>query len=83
MTMPNSMAMQPFVEQFTDAISAANPNLLGSYLRAAGGFGDLPIHYPRLLDQAASSGEHFRWFVQNEREAKRSLPDLSSPDVSL
>jgi len=45
--------------------------------------GDLPIHYPRCGNQNAGSGEHFMWFVANEKgNTHHSLPDLLQ-DVSL
>jgi len=56
---------------------------LKSFLKAASGFGDLPIHYPRTADQTSGGGEHYKWFEANERGQKLALPDLSSDDVSL
>ncbi len=65
-------------------MEAANPDLLSSFRSAAHGFGELPIHYPRLPEQGASGGEHFKWFVENEKgQLHYSLPDLSANDVSL
>ena len=51
---------------FQRLVDGANPNLLKSFKRAALGLGELPIHYPRLVDQPAGETEHFHWFVQNE-----------------
>ena len=69
-------------EAFCASINQANPGLLSAFLKAAAGF-DGPIHYPRLPDQRAGSGEHFRWFGRNEDNARLSLPDLGDDDCSL
>ena len=72
-----SCQYQEFIAAFESAINAANPQLLGAFKQAAKGFGDTPIHYPRLPEQKAGGGENFKWFEANERGGKYSLPDLA------
>lgn len=67
------------VGEFESTVASLNANLLKSFLQSARGFGELPIHYPSL---PGFDGEHFRWFGDNEKKGKHSLPDLTS-DVSL
>lgn len=51
--------------------------IIRSFLNAAKG-GALPVHYPRTTGQHGPSGENFKWFVANERQADRrfALPAL-------
>ena len=62
-------------------MNAANSNLLKSFLRASAGFDH--VHYPIL------NGEHYEWFVQNEKEShqangqKVALPDLFANQTTL
>ncbi len=76
--------LTPFQERFKQTITAQNPTLLSSFEKSAGGFGTLPIHYPRLPGEPID--EHFHWFVNNEKtkgnSVHYSLPDLID-DVSL
>ncbi|MEX1027819.1 MAG: hypothetical protein WD049_07405, partial [Candidatus Paceibacterota bacterium] len=81
---PDSIDVTQLPEEFEKTMGAVNSDLLSSFAKASRGFGDLPIHYPRLAAQNASDGEHFQWFVENERGATHySLPDLTSVDASL
>jgi CRISPR-associated protein (TIGR03986 family) len=81
---PDTLDLASTVGPFTQAINAANPKLLDSFQKAAAGFDELPIHYPRLAGQGPLQGDHFRWFVENERgNQHRVLPDLFEEDVSL
>ena len=75
------LPLSGFVESFKTAINKANPNLLKTYLRAAKGFEDRPIHYPRLQGQPAH--EHYHWFVSNDNNRALALPDLSTNDPGL
>ncbi len=52
------------------------PDALAVVRAAAKGFAAMPVHYPRLRGQRVGSGDHFKWFVENEKEARISLPDL-------
>jgi CRISPR-associated protein (TIGR03986 family) len=50
-----------------------------AFLRALRGHDDrLPIHYPRVDPRPDPAGENYRWFAQNERGGRLSLPDLAS-----
>ena len=80
---PVSCDLDTMKSEFESAIKTANPTLLQSFLRAAGGFPGLPVHYPRLRIQQAGSGEHYKWFVENERTKRLPLPDLLADDPSL
>ena len=80
---PESKDLVPLVNEFKHAIDLVNPDLRPAFLRSATGFGDLPIHYPRLPTQSPADGKHFEWFVKNEKGQKHSLPELCDADVSL
>ncbi len=80
---PVSCDLNTMKSEFESAINTANPTLLQSFLRAAEGFPGLPVHYPRLRIQQAGSGEHYKWFVENERTERLPLPDLLADDPSL
>ena len=80
---PESKDLVPLVNEFKHAIDLVNPDLRPAFLRSATGFGDLPIHYPRLPTQGPADGKHFEWFVKNEKGQKHSLPELCDADVSL
>jgi hypothetical protein len=61
-------------------MQAANAKLLTSFLRAASGVEDVPVHYPLL----SGNKEHFEWFVENDKaKHQHPLPDLSAPDITL
>ncbi|MCX7775560.1 MAG: TIGR03986 family CRISPR-associated RAMP protein [Spirochaetaceae bacterium] len=50
-----------------------------AFLVAAEGFKDSnPIHYPRTTEAPSPEGESFKWFVENERREKWSLPSLAN-----
>ena len=36
-----------------------------------------PVHYPRLESKPNRNGENFKWFVENERRTKHSLPSVT------
>lgn len=81
---PASTDTALIMEQFEATINSVSPGLLPSFKRAASGFGELSIHYPRCQNQNAGSGEHFQWFVANEKnDSPQSLPDLDADHVSL
>ena len=72
-------------EGFEEVMTKANPNLLKAFLIACKGWKDLATHYPRLNTQPPGSGEHYRWFVENDRVngPGHSLPDLTDNPPSL
>ena len=81
---PEAIDLDVAKRAFEAAITAANPALLQAFLKAAAGFTGSPVHYPRLTTQRAGDGEHYRWFVANEKgEQSSSLPDLIGSDPSL
>ncbi len=79
--------------EFEKSVSAAHPDLLKAFKTASAGWPDLPIHYPPPQPgqraQQESGGEHYQWFVENERVSRKvngrklSLPDLTAADPSL
>ena len=79
---PATIDLTELAVEFTKAMSSANGKLLAAFLKAAKGFGGLPIHYPRLHNQQGDGSEHYEWFVANEGGRKLSLPDLNA-DPSL
>lgn len=88
---PESDPLDRLRTEFKTEMNRAHPTLLKQFLRAASGFGELPIHYPQVPG-ALSPSQHFEWFVRNEKDGSKPgergqrfpLPDLlSQPDCSL
>jgi CRISPR/Cas system CSM-associated protein Csm3 (group 7 of RAMP superfamily) len=80
---PAAVDLDAAKREFEAAIKAANPAVLPAFLKAAAGFAGSPVHYPRLDTQQAGDGEHYRWFVANEKGEQLPLPDLTPGDPSL
>ncbi len=76
--LPASVEREPLRIAFEKTMLSENPQLLKAFDIAAKGFENLPIQYPNINGEI----EHFKWFVENERTRKLSLPDLTS-DPSL
>ena len=53
-----------------------------AFLVAAKGFDSLPVCYPRMSADDAG-GEHFKWFVANEKGPRLALQALWQPDPGL
>lgn len=80
------------IEAYKRAITSASTNdkefekvsYIAAFLRAAKGYDNkLPVHYPRArwgdrLEKISPNpnGESFKWFVENEKRDKLSLPDI-------
>lgn len=57
----------------------------GAFVAAAEGWEGRPIHYPRVTVKGTASPAQpgFAWFVKNEDDRKRALPDLASSPPCL
>ena len=80
------------IEAYKSAIASTNDkefekvSYIAAFRRAAEGHDDkLPVHYPRARQSNQQegkpappnpNGESFRWFVENEKRDKLSLPDI-------
>ena len=53
----------PFISGFLQALSGPKK--------------DAPIHYPRLERKPNPEGENFKWFVDNEKGKKVTLPAVT------
>jgi len=67
------------IDFFGEKISFDEIPYIKAFLRMSTGHPDkLPTFYPRNQLQPNKDGEGFRWFTENERTNKLSLPDLAS-----
>lgn len=69
-------------------IKAADEHALEQFAAIMAGNTSFRVHYPRRANgypppPPNPEGENFRWFVENERQLKFSLPDAADSDPSL
>jgi CRISPR-associated protein (TIGR03986 family) len=84
-TNPVSIELSSLRSEYESKMNALNPLLLQSFLQIAKGFGDVDVQYPPSPNSPNEVGQHFKWFMANEKpHAQRlSLPDVSDRDPLL
>ena len=84
-TNPVSIELSSLRSEYESKMNALNPLLLQSFLQIAKGFGDVDVQYPPAPNSPNEVGQHFKWFMANEKpHAQRlSLPDVSDRDPLL
>jgi len=87
-TSPTEINQEEIIDQYRQAVEAAYGSafekvpFIAAFDRCAKGFKDgLPIHYPwnpQADGKPDSEGENFKWFGENEKGDRHSLPSLVS-----
>ena len=82
-TKPVSIELSSLKSEYDSKMNGVNPLLLQSFLQIAKGFGEVDVLYPPVPNSPNEIGQHFKWFLANEKSSGHSLPDVSDPNPLL